>query len=202
MQMFYTVKTMGTSNTPPRPPVGKRSNEDLLEDLDVSLRDAVHLCIAEARAERIALVKEIHQELKTGSIDLKEFFVSFNQATGWLMDRFLAECLEYPHVTPHVRLLNGLRRDFLCERCGQNERPEVGARAFGVCTFCLVQALEALRQKDGERFMVFRTYSPSKRCVHADSETVMVAALDEEWWYEPWCELCLTTEIQWRSDRE
>ena len=47
--------------------------------------------------------------------------------------------------------------------------------------------------------LFYRTYNTSKRCSHADSDTVLVTRDDEEFWYTGRCKVCLLDEKTSRS---
>ena len=186
-------------NTSSKPSICLRSNDELLGDLDVALRNAHTYGISDPGLGLIGEIKEIHKEIQRRSIELGAFMESLNQATGWLMDQFLEDCLAFPAREPLMRNRSGLRIRLLCWHCGENECPE-DDETFFLCTPCLAVALRALREKNGELgFMVFRTFSVGYRCAHADSETVLASSADDGFWRDPWCEQCLIAELSRRG---
>ena len=88
-----------------------------------------------------------------------------------------------------------MRRTFRCPICSQREYPD--RKGIQLCNECLERARTAIQTKTPiEGLILFRTYSESKRCPHADSETVLVA-LDDEYDFhmaDSYCDQC-----SWRS---
>ncbi len=68
---------MEIRNTPPKREISARSNEELLDDLDTSLRDSTLVRTADA----FAYVKEIHGEFTRRSVPLKNFIDDLSRKT-------------------------------------------------------------------------------------------------------------------------
>ena len=88
---------MRMANTPPRPPIHKRPNEELLEDLCRELR---HVAVNESdlpSGERVvAHIREVcavHAELDSRRIDVRAQLERLSEDTRWQIPPLLADCL-------------------------------------------------------------------------------------------------------------
>ncbi len=71
---------------------------------------------------------------------------------------------------------------------------------FYLCEVCLSQAAESIQNKMPLRdLLLFRTYSESKWCKHADSETVLMAFDDYDSIDNAWCQKCIIEEQERRT---
>jgi hypothetical protein len=111
------------------------------------------------------------------------------------MEELLEDCLNYPKVIPYVRDKDGIKRSLRCPICGRGEIPD--RLGVWLCDRCVSDAIESLQKRTPMKGLVlFRTYNESKRCEHADSETVLMA-FDDEYDFEMgnnYCVQCLTDE--------
>lgn len=117
------------------------------------------------------------------------------------MEQLLQECLLYPEVIPYVRGRDGVRRVFRCWVCEKREMPDLDG--IRLCNECLSAAIESVRSRKPLKWLIlFRTYNETKRCKHADSETVLMAFNDEyDFQMEnSYCEQCLIEEQRHRID--
>ena len=189
-------------NTSPRPTIEQRDNNELIEDLCISLRD-VGCCwfpdVDDKAKKPIEAVQTIHSELQRRGVDVKARVRRLTEETSWLMEELLDDCLNYPKVIPYVRDKDGIKRSLRCEICRQGETPDrVGV---GMCDRCVTAAIESLQNRVPITGLVlFRTYNESKRCKHADSDTVLMT-FDDEYDFgmgNSYCMQCLIDEKQRR----
>jgi hypothetical protein len=138
------------ANTPPRPPIHERLNEELLEDLCRELR---HVAVSESslpKGERVvAHVREVcavHIELSSRHVDCAPRLVRLSEETGWQIPQLLADCLAYPTQLPFVREPDGIRQYLRCRLCSKAERPP-DAQMFWFCEACMRRVLDAVRQR-------------------------------------------------------
>lgn len=191
------------ANTPPRPPISKRSDEELLDDLCRELR---HVAVNESdlpSGERviphIREVCAVHAELHARRIDVRPRLERLSEETRWQIPLLLADCLAYPKQSPYVREPDGLRRHLRCHLCTKTERPP-DAKLFWFCEACMRRVLEAVRQRVPiPGIILFRTYNQECRCSHADADTVLAGEgqyyVDEVYGV---CEQCIQDEIERR----
>lgn len=119
------------------------------------------------------------------------------------MTQLLQECRQFPSVVPHVRELDGIRRNLRCRYCKSAERPEddVTLCACNACLRRVIRSFESLEPVAGT--VLFRTFNPGWRCEHADSDTVLLG-ID---WYEDGllgpakCKRCLEKDLILRETR-
>jgi hypothetical protein len=186
-------------NTPSRESIEKRETEELLEDLCLALRDVgVRDYWLHDDEQAISFVKEvqlIYSELNKRNVDLLDRLNQLSDETGWQMEPLLSECLAYPETIPYVREKDGVRRVFRCPICERREMPD--RDGIWLCDICLIQAIESIRNRTPSKGLVlFRTYNESKRCKHADEDTVLMT-FDDEYDYQmgnSYCERCLIEE--------
>jgi hypothetical protein len=191
------------ANTPPRPPIQKRPNEELLEDLCLELR---HVACGEGdlpNGERIVVhVRElyaIHAELTSRRVDCRPRLERLSEETGWQIPALLDDCLGYPQRLPYVREPDGIRRYLRCRLCSKAERPP-DAKLFWFCEACMRRVLDAVRQRAPiPDIVLFRTYNVECRCAHADADTVLAGEgqfyVDQVYGV---CERCIHDEIERR----
>jgi hypothetical protein len=187
-------------NTPPRPPIEKRSDWELIEDLCIALRNVgVHdsdLPAGPRVKQHIADVGSIHRELASRGADVSSRLSKLSEETFWRMAELLEECLAYPRTVPYVREADGIRRYLRCHLCSRAERPP-DAKLFWFCEACMQHVLTALREYvPCEGIVLFRTYNSQCRCSHADADTVLVLL---EWYdddIQGVCERCVLDEIE------
>ena len=192
------------ANTPPRPPIHERPDQELLEDLCRELR---YVAVNESdlpKAERVvAHIREIcavHAELASRSVDVRPRLDRLSEETRWQIPLLLADCLAYPQQLPYVRELDGIRRHLRCQLCARAERPE-DAKLFWFCEACMLEVLEAVKQRIPiPGIVLFRTYNAECRCPHADQDTVLAGEgqyyIDELFGV---CERCIHDEIERRK---
>jgi len=189
-------------NTPPKLPISSRKSSDLIEDFCIALRNVSvfgHDLPNGARVvEKIEEVTAVFAELSKRGVDLTEHIQQLSYQTTWQMDALLRDCLAYPNAIPYVRDADGIRAYFRCNLCGKAEFPSDSQ--LRMCDDCLdrtVEKVDTLAPPPGLLF--YRTYNTSKRCPHADSETVLVTWDDEESWETGRCKVCLQEEKTARS---
>ena len=179
---------MEVRNTPPKPPISDRKSSDLIEDFGVALRNAS--VFGKYLPDEIAEVKALHLELSKRNVDWTEYVQHLSTETKWQMDALLRDCLAFPEVTPYVRNEDGIRSYFRCGLCGKIEFPMDSQ--LRMCDYCLEHTIETLEKLTPPTGLLFyRTYNTSKRCSHADSETVLVTWDHEEFWETGRCKVCL-----------
>jgi hypothetical protein len=191
-------------NTPGRSHVSDRNTETLLEDLCIALRD---VAVAEwdlpdgpRVVSQINDVKTIIEEIAKRGVDCTARIATLCKETGWQVDLLLTECVSFPQTVPWVRRLDGVRRRFQCVVCHKAEYPN-GTEIL-LCDGCVDRALLAIEGKtDSPGLFIYRTYTPSGRCRHADDETVlMTVEYDEfEFYGVGRCAVCLREEIGRRT---
>lgn len=192
-------------NTPPRPAIDQRESAELIEDLCIALRNVGGCWFPDddgRAAEFIEEVKQIHTELEARDVDVHERINRLSDETSWQMQPLLRESLEYPRAVPYVRDKDGIRRSFRCPICNQREIPD--REGIWLCDVCLAKALKFVQSRvPSTGLVLFRTYNESKRCKHADAETVLMT-FDDEYDYQmgnSFCERCIAAEQQRRAIR-
>ena len=191
------------ADSPPKLPIDKRPNEELLADLCLELRHVAcsesDLPLGERVVGHVREVRAIHAELATRRVDCRPRLERLSEETRWQIPTLLDDCLAYPQRTPYVRDRDGIRRFLRCHLCTKAERP-VDARVFWFCETCMRGVLVAVRQRTPiPGIILFRTYNPECRCPHADAETVLAGEgqfyVDEVYGV---CEKCIHDEIERR----
>jgi hypothetical protein len=190
-------------NTPPKSPIEQRETAELIEDLCIALRDVGGSWFPdydEHVPKKIEEVQRLHAELMARNVDLSARISRLTEETSWRMEDLLRDCLSYPKAIPYVRDKDGVRRALRCPLCHRGEIPD----RFGVwmCNNCLLVAIESVRSRvPAKGLILFRTYNESKRCKHADSETVLMA-FDDEYDFQMgtnYCMRCLVEEQERRK---
>ena len=191
------------ANTPPRPAIRKRPNEELLDDLCRELR---HVAVSESglpHGERVvAHIQEVcavHAELVSRHVDVQPRLERLSEETHWQIPALLDDCLAYPKRLPFVREPDGIRRYLRCRLCSKAERA-ADAKLFWFCEDCMRRVLDAVRQRRPiPGIVLFRTYNNERRCSHADADTVL-ACEGEEYidHFSGVCERCIYDEIERR----
>lgn len=190
------------ANTPPRLPIRERPSPELVEALCIELR---HVACADyelpSGGQVVGHVREvaaIQQELQRRGVDFRPRLELLTEETKWQMLPLLEDCVAYPQSLPYVRALDGVRRTLRCQSCRKAERP-VDAKLFWYCERCMETLAEAVRQRSpAPGIVLFRTYNPECRCVHATDDTVLAADsyLDQ---LSGVCERCIREEIERRK---
>jgi len=189
------------ANTPPRPAIHERSNEELLTDLCRELR---HVAVSESdlpRGERVVQhvreVRAIHTEFAARRVDFRLRLEQLSEETGWQIPALLEDCLAYPVQLPYVREADGIRRFLRCQLCSKTERSP-DAKLFWFCEACMGRVLDAVRQRTPiPGIYLFRTYSPECRCAHADVDTVLATDHYHDVMYGV-CDRCIYEEMERR----
>lgn len=201
---FELDQTTRMANTPPRPPVHQRSDEELLEDLCRELREvAVNESDLPQGDRVITHVREVcavHAELASRRIDPRSTLERLSEETRWQIPLLLTDCLAYPRQLPYVREPDGIRRHLRCHLCTKAERPP-DAKVFWFCDLCMRRVLDAVQQRSPiPGIILFRTYNAECRCPHADADTVL-AGQGQYYVEEVYgvCERCIHDEIQRRQ---
>jgi hypothetical protein len=191
------------ADSPPRPPIHNRPNEELLEDLCLELRHVAcnegDLPLGERVAAHVREVCALHDELATRRFDCLPRLERLSEETRWQIPTLLDDCLAYPQRTPYVREPDGIRRFLRCHLCTKAERPP-DAKLFWFCDTCMGRVLDAVRQRVPiPGIIVFRTCNVECRCTHADADTVL-AGEDQFYVDEVYgvCETCIHDEIERR----
>jgi hypothetical protein len=192
-------------NTPIPPPFERRSNDDLIDDLCIALRNVGVWDYSLPKDERavsyVNEVKEIYRELKKRQVQFTPRIELLSQETKWQMSQLLEECLQYPSVIPYVREADGVRRALRCSLCGARERP-IDDERYRVCDTCLQECITAINAKKPLKGVVlYRSYNPDRRCRHAGEETVLIGFEDYEegWLLAGYCRECLEQELARRQ---
>lgn len=191
------------ADSPPRLPIAKRPDEELLEDLCIELR---HVACGDGdlpRGERVAAhvreVCDIHAELDRRRVNHRHRLERLSEETQWQIPILLQDCLAFPQRVPWVRESDGIRRWLRCHLCLKAER-HPDAKHFWFCVGCLQRVLDAMRQRTPFRgVLLFRTYNAENRCAHADADTVL--ACDGSYSEEAFgiCEKCIHDELERRN---
>jgi len=111
------------------------------------------------------------------------------------MDELLADCLAYPTRMPYEKGFDGVRERFRCQLCRKAEHPQ--ETLIYLCEGCLDGTVTAIENRTPfPGLFLYRTYSESRRCPHADSETVLVTVLwsDEDSFETGRCKQCFMDE--------
>jgi len=190
-------------NTPSIPPLEERDDTTLIEDLCLALRDVGgYWCPEDASqsAPKIEEVKRIYALLLERRVGVTNRIDRLSEETSWRMADLLSDCLGYPNVLPYVKDKDGIRRALRCALCGKGEVPD----KLGIwsCDACLVAVREVLRScSPMPGLVLFRTYNDSKRCNHADSDTVLFTFDDESEFPidNGRCDTCLSEEQERRK---
>jgi hypothetical protein len=190
------------ADSPPRPPIHERSDEELLDDLSIELRHVgcgdYDLPAGKRVLAHIKQVADIHTELNHRKVDWHPRLQQLSDETKWQMVSLLDDCLAYPQRLPFVRELDGIRRALRCRLCGQEERP-VDAKLFWFCKPCMERVAEALRTRAPlQGIVLFRTYNSECRCSHANADTVLAGESYIEQLYGI-CGVCIHDELKRRA---
>jgi hypothetical protein len=189
------------ANTPPRPPIRERSDEELLDDFCRELRNVAVSESGLPHGERvIAHIREvcaIYAEFLSRHVDVQPRLARLSEETHWQIAPLLDDCLAYPKRLPFVREADGIRRYLRCRLCSKSERTP-DAKLFWFCEDCMSRVLDAARQrKPIPGIVLFRTYNDERRCSHADADTVLVCEgveyIDH---FTGVCERCILDEIE------
>jgi hypothetical protein len=192
-------------SSPPLPPISARMTEDVLEELCISLRKLAlstrHLPYSgppDIESEA-AEVKGICAELAKRGVDPTSRLATLTIETGWLMESLHSEALGYPNCRPWVRdAKDGIRLALRCEVCEEREFPATAQR-ISLCDQCLdVFQLALMSPTDTPRMLLYRSFTPAKRCEHATNDTVLgVYPWPKEWTDEfdvGFCVQCIEAE--------
>jgi len=186
-------------NTPSKQPVVSRDSAVLIEDLGLALRDVSvfngHLPDGAVIVEKIDNVKAIFAELSRRSIEVAPTLGELSIKTNRKMDELLADCLAYPTRMPYEKGFDGVRERFRCQLCRKAEHPQ--ETLIYLCEGCLDGTVTAIENRTPfPGLFLYRTYSESRRCPHADSETVLVTVLwsDEDSFETGRCKQCFMDE--------
>jgi len=194
-------------NSAAKDPIGNRDSATLVEDLCLALRDVAvwdnDLPNGLSVLKHVRSVQAISTELSLRKIEIASRIQELSAQTNWQMETLLKDCLAYPSTMPYVREKDGVRRRFRCGLCGTNEFPD--QTEIVMCNKCLETTLRAIQCREHvPGLFLYRTYTPSKRCEHADSETVLATLiLDEDFPFDDGrCPICYAEEQGRRRDRE
>src|SRR5437764_10473381 len=106
------------ANTPPRPPIQKRTDDELLEELCIKLRFVgcgdYSLPGSETVVSGIREVSSIFSELSARRVDYRQRLERLSEETHWQMQKLLDDCLAFPSRVPYVRETDGIRRALRC----------------------------------------------------------------------------------------
>jgi hypothetical protein len=201
------AETVEVRNTSPSSPIVSRTSETLIEDLCLALRNVGvmnrNLPNGFRIVESIDEVKAIYAELLKRDVNSDGRIRHLSGETGWQMEVLLADCLAFPGVCPYVREADGIRKQFRCRQCKMAEFPPHSK--LEMCDDCMERTVEMLDTVSSALIpppglLFYRTYNISKRCLHADSDTVLVTWDHEEFWETGHCKVCLLEERQRRLD--
>jgi len=191
------------ANTPPRPPIRERPDEELLDDLSRELRyvavNESSLPLGDRVVAHVREVCAVHSELMLRHVDVRLRLEQLSEETRWQILPLLEDCLAYPKQLPFVREPDGIRRYLRCHLCSKAERPP-GAQLFWFCEACMRRILDAVQKRTPiPGTVLFRTYNDERRCSHADADTVLVCEGEEYIdHFSGVCERCIHDEIERR----
>jgi len=183
-----------------------RDSDELIEDLCLALRNVAIGNYGLPGDQRIVKyideVKALYAEILKRDVNSEVRIRQLSGETGWQMEVLLADCLAFPAVCPYLRDEDGIRKYFRCPLCRKAEFP-VDSK-LEMCDECLERVAGILDTipplyTPPPGLLFYRTYNSSKRCSHADSDTVLVTRDDEEFWYTGRCKVCLLDEKTSRS---
>jgi hypothetical protein len=189
------------ADSPPKPPIDKRTDEELLDDLCLELR---HVACREGdlpHGERVLVhvreVRALQAEISKRRVDSRPRLEQLSEQTRWQIPTLLDDCLAYPQRIPYVREPDGIRRFLRCHLCAKAECPP-DAKLFSFCETCMHRVLDAVKQcAPIPGVILFRTYNAECRCVHANVDTVLAGENYDEVYGV--CEKCIHEEIQRRQ---
>ena len=170
---------MEIRNTAPPPPPSELSDEELLEQLAIALREVGMwdhtLARGDASGEaKVRAVQKLSVEVARRGLDPTARLEQLTAETEWLMVQLYAECIEFPRVVPLVKERDGVRRSLRCPLCNRREVPDL--RGIWLCDDCLDRVGSAFTSHTPiPGVFLFRTYTPEKWCKHADAETILMA---------------------------
>lgn len=123
------------------PGTANRSNEELLEDLSVSLREVgvYNAQLPDGSDVRHAIdnVKVIHAEAICRSLDVSQRVEQLEVETRWPLRSMLEAALHYPDAIPYIDPKE-------IPRCGECRGQLPGSAALSLCDTCLSQAISQL----------------------------------------------------------
>lgn len=142
-------------NTPPLLPIAQRSDDKLIEELCLALRDVgvwTWNLPNDGNVSKVRTVQEIYALLEQRKVDVSDRIKRLSEETSWQMETLLQECLAFPDVIPFVRAPDGVRRSFRCSTCQKREFPD--RQGILLCDVCLAQAKGSFETKSPKRFAV------------------------------------------------
>src|SRR5256712_7680878 len=110
-------------NTPPRPPIPKRTTNELVEDLCLALRAVGVEEVWPASGESVAEALALAAELDARGVSFADRLNRLSEETGLLMPKLLEECRRCPEEVPHVTEFDGVRRRLRIRYCQKDGQP-------------------------------------------------------------------------------
>lgn len=187
-------------NTPDEAQLKWLSTDDLRQQLAIGLRNVGVWEHSTPEFEKwIGYVQRVHHLLSRRSADTSDELGQLSESTGWMMEALLEDCLRWPEVTPYVRDKDGIarrRRSSLC-----NAREYHSPATIPMCDECSASTMIRLEKRDPPAGLIFfRTYNPSRWCVHANQETVLMTWDEYDFLDDGRCSECLRDErSKWNS---
>jgi len=153
--------------------------------------------------EKIDDVKTIFAELSKRGMEVASTLEELSAKTNRKMDDLLQDCIAYPARIPFEKGLDGIQERLRCSLCRKTEHPEeIEETVFWMCDRCLDRTVDAIENRTPfPGLFLDRTYTESKRCPHANSESVLATVFwsDDDWWETGRCKECYLNEKQRRE---
>ena len=194
---------MEARNTPPEPSLEWLDDVHLTEDMCIALRNVgvYEMYLPTPRDEMVQWVERVqrlHVELVRRAVPLSDRLDKLSAETGWRMQELLDDCLVWPKKVPRVRESDGIRRLSRCSMCQKREYPD-GTQIL-MCDECLRSTIAALERREPLNGLIFfRTYNASRRCEHADDDTVLMTFDEYDFLENGRCQVCLLQEESRRA---
>jgi hypothetical protein len=193
---------MEVRNSPSERPIEEMATKQMIEDLcsalrSVALSQMYDLGPNPRIVAAIQQAQKIHGELSRRGAKFENRLQLLSEQTNWRMEELLADVLRWPDLTPRVREKDGILRFRRCSICGAREFPDPGEITY--CDACLDRVIEAISTLTPfEGLLLYRTYTASYWCLHADANTVLATADSYDLPSNSRCIQCLADELDRR----
>jgi len=176
-------------NTPPKPPISDRADEEVVEALCIALREVGVfngiLPDGEDVREKIKTAQDIYKEIEKRRINVRRRIKKLSKETKWPMERLLNETIHFPETIPYLSKNPKLRCRGCCDNSYARNAP------LGLCDECLDKGIELIE-----------SYSPDIRVL-----TCCICGKTEREYYvydgeadRCYCLECLKSEKQRREN--